>query len=48
MEARDLPEQAQAPGNSFERAIALNPNFAMGYYGLSIAFNNAGDTDHAN
>jgi DNA-binding winged helix-turn-helix (wHTH) protein/tetratricopeptide (TPR) repeat protein len=28
----------------FERAIALDPNFAMAYYGLSLAFNNAGDT----
>jgi eukaryotic-like serine/threonine-protein kinase len=28
----------------FERAIALDPNFAMAYYFLSIAFNNAGDT----
>jgi len=26
-----------------ERAIALDPNFAMAYYYLSIAFNNAGD-----
>ena len=28
----------------FERAIALDPNFAMAYYYLAIAFNNAGDT----
>jgi DNA-binding winged helix-turn-helix (wHTH) protein/tetratricopeptide (TPR) repeat protein len=28
----------------FERAISLDPNFAMAYYGLSLAFNNAGDT----
>ncbi|HEY2980230.1 MAG TPA: protein kinase, partial [Anaerolineales bacterium] len=28
----------------FERAIALDPNFAMAYFYLSIAFNNAGDT----
>ena len=28
----------------FDRAIALDPNFAMAYYGLSLAFNNAGDT----
>ena len=27
-----------------ERAIALDPNFAMAYYYLSIAFDNAGDT----
>ena len=27
----------------FERAIALDPNFAMAYYYLSVAFNNAGD-----
>lgn len=29
----------------FERAIALDPNFAMAYYYLAIAFNNAGDTE---
>jgi len=28
----------------FERAIALDPNFAMAYFYLAIAFNNAGDT----
>lgn len=28
----------------FERAIALDPNFAMAYYYVSIAYNNAGDT----
>ncbi|MDQ6676592.1 MAG: hypothetical protein M3Z09_04775 [Acidobacteriota bacterium] len=28
----------------FERAIALDSNFAMAYYFLSVAFNNAGDT----
>ncbi len=28
----------------FERAIALDPNFAMAYYYVAIAFNNAGDT----
>src|SRR3984957_15521688 len=28
----------------FERAIALDPNFAMAYNYLGIAFNNAGDT----
>jgi eukaryotic-like serine/threonine-protein kinase len=28
----------------FERAIALDPKFAMAYYYLSIAFNNAGET----
>ncbi len=28
----------------FERAIALDPNFAMAYYYVGIAFNNAGDT----
>jgi eukaryotic-like serine/threonine-protein kinase len=28
----------------FERAVALDPNFAMAYYYLSISFNNAGDT----
>ncbi len=27
----------------FERAIALDPNFAMAYYYLATAFNNAGD-----
>jgi eukaryotic-like serine/threonine-protein kinase len=28
---------------SFERAIAIDPNFAMAYYHLSTAFDNAGD-----
>jgi tetratricopeptide (TPR) repeat protein len=28
---------------SFERAIALDPNFAMAYFMLGVAFNNAGD-----
>ena len=28
----------------FERAVALDPNFAMAYYLLSTAFQNAGDT----
>ncbi len=28
----------------FERAIALDPNFAMAYYYVSTAYNNAGDT----
>jgi len=28
----------------FERAIALDPNFAAAYYYLSLSFNNAGDT----
>lgn len=28
----------------FERAIALDPDFAMAYYFVSIVFNNAGDT----
>jgi eukaryotic-like serine/threonine-protein kinase len=27
----------------FERAVALDPNFAMAYFYVSIAFNNAGD-----
>ncbi len=27
-----------------ERAIALDPNFAMAYYALSLSYNNAGDT----
>ena len=27
----------------FERAIAIDPNFAMAYYFLGIAFDNAGD-----
>ncbi len=31
----------------FERAIALDPNFAMAYYFLSIAYNNAGDEGRA-
>jgi len=26
---------------SFERAIALDPNFAMAYFMLGVAFNNA-------
>ncbi len=29
----------------FERATALDPNFAMAYFYLSIAFNNAGDVE---
>ena len=32
----------------FERAIALDPNFAMAYYYVAIAYNNAGDTGHQN
>jgi eukaryotic-like serine/threonine-protein kinase len=28
---------------SFERAIAIDPNFAIAYYYLSVAFDNAGD-----
>src|SRR5882757_4186625 len=28
----------------FERAIALDPNFAMAYQFLSLVYNNAGDT----
>ena len=28
----------------YQHAVALDPNFAMAYYYLSIAFNNAGDT----
>jgi tetratricopeptide (TPR) repeat protein len=31
----------------FERAIALDPNFAMAYYFLSVAYNNAGDEGRA-
>src|ERR1035441_591425 len=31
----------------FERAIALDPNFAMAYYFLGIAFNNAGDIERS-
>ena len=31
----------------FERAIALDPNFAMAYYYLSIAYDNAGDVGRA-
>ena len=27
----------------FERAIAIDPNFAMAYYFLGVAFDNAGD-----
>jgi tetratricopeptide (TPR) repeat protein/predicted Ser/Thr protein kinase len=32
---------------SFERAIALDPNFAMAYFMLGIAFNNAGDIERS-
>jgi len=32
----------------FERAIALDPNFAMAYYYLSLSYNNAGDTAREN
>jgi serine/threonine protein kinase len=31
----------------FERAIALDPNFAMAYFILGIAFNNAGDLERS-
>jgi serine/threonine protein kinase/tetratricopeptide (TPR) repeat protein len=31
----------------FERAIALDPNFAMAYFMLGIAFNNAGDVERS-
>jgi len=31
----------------FERAIALDPNFAMAYFMLGIAFNNAGDLERS-
>jgi len=31
----------------FERAIALDPNFAMAYFMLGIAFNNAGDIERS-
>ncbi len=31
----------------FERAISLDPNFAMAYYFLGIAFNNAGDIERS-
>ena len=33
-----------ASGPFFERAIALDPDFAYAYYYLSLSFNNAGDT----
>src|SRR5271155_3232997 len=32
---------------SFERAIALDPNFAMAYFMLGTAFDNAGDVDRS-
>ena len=32
---------------SFERATALDPNFAMAYFMLGVAFNNAGDIDRS-
>jgi tetratricopeptide (TPR) repeat protein/predicted Ser/Thr protein kinase len=32
---------------SFERAIALDPNFAMAYFFLGVAFNNAGDIERS-
>ena len=35
--------QFMAAVPSFERAIALDPNFAMAYFMLGAAFNNAGD-----
>jgi tetratricopeptide (TPR) repeat protein/predicted Ser/Thr protein kinase len=35
--------QAVAAIASFERAIAIDPNFAMGYYLLAVAYENAGD-----
>jgi serine/threonine protein kinase/tetratricopeptide (TPR) repeat protein len=31
----------------FERAIALDPNFAMAYFMLGVAFNNAGDMERS-
>jgi tetratricopeptide (TPR) repeat protein/predicted Ser/Thr protein kinase len=31
----------------FERAVALDPNFAMAYFMLGIAFNNAGDIERS-
>jgi tetratricopeptide (TPR) repeat protein len=31
----------------FERAIALDPNFAMAYFMLGVAFNNAGDIERS-
>jgi eukaryotic-like serine/threonine-protein kinase len=31
----------------FERAIALDPNFAMAYFMLGVAFNNAGDVERS-
>jgi len=30
----------------FERAAELDPNFAMAYYYVAVAYNNAGDTGH--
>jgi serine/threonine protein kinase len=35
--------QTEAAIASFERAIAIDPNFAMGYYLLAVAYENAGD-----
>jgi len=32
---------------SFERATALDPNFAMAYFFLGVAFNNAGDIERS-
>ena len=32
---------------SFERAIAVDPNFAMAYFFLGVAFNNAGDIERS-
>ena len=32
---------------SFERAIAVDPNFAMAYFMLGVAFNNAGDIERS-
>jgi tetratricopeptide (TPR) repeat protein/aminoglycoside phosphotransferase (APT) family kinase protein len=33
---------------SFQRAVELDPNFAMAYMGLSIAYSNAGDIPRSN
>jgi tetratricopeptide (TPR) repeat protein len=36
-----------AAGPLLERAIAIDPNFTMAYHYLGVAFDNAGDTEHA-
>ena len=39
----EMGSQTEAAIASFERAVAIDPNFAMGYYMLAVAYENAGD-----